>query len=107
MHVLFDLEKWESIKCGSQISYNMMPKEFKLEKDLINDNMFRYIFEKYKHNTAAHTFQKTTTGYTFSRKCQKYQTKGCKNEWYLRINVYDKYARLERQHMCSHTTNSM
>ena len=99
---LYDVTRWTGLKLG----IFKISKELKDENDLLNDFMLQIIFNKYKQNTGANCLTKTITGYTLLRRCHKYKY-GCKIDWHLKINIFDKSARLERQQMCNHFSASI
>ena len=78
-----------------------MPNEFRVEKDLLNDYLLQYIFEKFKHNTSSNNMFKTISGYSILRRCQKFK-KGCNSKWYVKIDVHQKSVHIERKIMCNH-----
>ncbi len=101
MKVIFDRSIWESFKID-HITNNDVSEELKTEKNLLNDFMCKYIFDKYKHRTTRNKYRRTNTGYTFNLRCNKYKTKKCKSLWILTINVSDKSAHLNCKFMCYH-----
>jgi len=101
---IFDKVIWESIKV-SKIHKNDISEEFRIEKDLLNDFMHKYIYDKFKHQTIRYKLQRTNTGYTFTSRCNKYINEKCKSCWNLRINVTDESTHLYCKFRCNHITS--
>ena len=93
MNVLFNLTVWKSLKYG-QIIVKDSPEEFQAEKDILNDYLREFIFNKYKYSTATYHIYKRTNGYSLKRCCKSY--------WYLNIDINKKSAHLEKKFMCEH-----
>ncbi len=106
LDLFFDMSIWESFKCKN-IKNNEISDEFKIEKDLLNDFMHKYIFDKFKHLTVTNHLVKSINGYALSRECNKPRSEKCKSHWILRINVCDKSAHLKCKFMCNHIASSI
>ena len=103
LKVLFDLSEWKSLSMGCINSYDVTD-EFKTEKNSLNDYMFKFIFQKYKQNTATFRLNKTASGYSLQRKCQ---SKDCRSVWSLRIDLKQKSSQLDCAFMCNHTASEI
>jgi hypothetical protein len=106
LNVIFDTSIWENFRCG-YIKKNDISKKFKIEKDCLNELMREYIFAKHNNQTTTGHLIKTTTGYTFSRECNKRKNKKCKSCWKLQINIRNKSAHLDCKFMCNHIESSI
>jgi hypothetical protein len=97
---------WKSLN-HDFIHNNDTSEEFKTENNCLNHFMHKYIFNKYKHNTIAEHLRKTSSGYSFSRRCNKWKKEKCKSRWNLQINLSDKSAHLDCKFMCDHIASSI
>ena len=97
---------WKSLN-HDFIHNNDISDEFKIDKDLLKGFMHKYIFDKYKHNTVAVRLRKTSSGYSFYRRCNKWKKEECKSRWNLQINLSDKSAHLDCKFMCNHIASSI
>ena len=100
-NAFFDLKTWERLEHGTIINESILENELQNEKDRLNDFLRKFIFDKYKHETAHSALRKTHSGYSLSRRFAKNLNMGCKRSWNVRIDINEKSAYLDTRCSCT------